>query len=163
MSQSRFRHSRSFPLWSMCLSMRHALGKFPQRVKVAGSWLNLLYDCSFSPTSTSLQTVTSPAWLTCAKHCGRWCLVTTEPCSGMRNMTKRKRRMLTQVPNSYLIVPPYCATTEPRALFTLPNVWILPKVRFIFKSICTNMAAWILTETNMELMDSLQLTFYRRN
>ena len=56
-------------------------------VKTINKECGWLYFHLFSIGSISPWTATSPAWPTSAKHCGRWCWVTTAPCSGTRSTT----------------------------------------------------------------------------
>lgn len=66
--------------FSLCASLDMWLGYCREECRS-------LHFHPFSIGSTSPWTATSPAWRTSAKHCGRWCWVTTAPCSGTRSMT----------------------------------------------------------------------------
>lgn len=80
--------------------------------------------------SISPWTATSPAWQTCARHCGRWCWATTAPCSGMRSMTNRSRhpvqvRDYTYVYNAGLGF--YLQNTQIPAWQDVPSRMVLPQ------------------------------------
>lgn len=59
-------------------------------------WLHYRRVCSTSP-----WTATSRVWRISARHCGRWCWVTTARCSGTRPTTSKPPRPLQVLPDAY--------------------------------------------------------------